>query len=339
MIFRRRRKDDPVAAIDAFWAWWATARPRAERQITGDADDRLIAEIGALVSAIHPELEWEFTAGTASRHLLVVSACGDPALRSLAERWRRAGPAPDETFGYASARQGSPDALDGGHLSIAGHELDLDELRFSAEPDEERDCVHVEVWHPAFPSMPDGARNQVAFLSLDWLLGEDGVEIWVGGIEAITTPGATLTGPELAALVAALDPADGEPRWRAMSGTVDGHPVVAIAQSPLRPARWPGHDLHVRLEVPYHRRDGNGLPTKEALADLHALEDHISVHADGAVVVAHETSDGLRTTHLYADRPAAAHALEPLISSWPDGRVRLTVTPDPAWEQIAHLNP
>ncbi|WP_436523703.1 DUF695 domain-containing protein [Actinoplanes sp. HUAS TT8] len=336
MIFKRRRKTDPGTAIEAFWTWWATARPRAERLIAGDSDDALVHDLSQAVSAIHPELQWEFTAGSSSENLLVVSAAGDPELRALAERWRRAGPAPDGVFGYASARQGSPDALEG-RLSIAGHELELAELRFTAEEDEDLDCVHVGVWHPAFPSMPDGARDQVAFLSLDWLLGEDVVEVWVGRIQALPVAGAPLTGARLAALVTELIP--DEPRWRTMSGEIDGKPVIALAQTHLSPARWPGYDLHIRLDVPYRARDEHGFPDQPTLDALYALEDHVSAHADGAVVVAHETSDGVRSTHLYADRPAATHALEPLIAGWQDGRVRMTVTPDPRWEQVAHLEP
>jgi hypothetical protein len=339
VIFKRRRKADPAAAIGAFWAWWASARPRAEKLIGGAPDDGLVDEIAGLVSAIHPDLHWEFAAGTSTRHLLVVSSGGSAELRSLAERWRRAGPPPDETFGYAAARQGRPDALDSARLSIGGHDLDLADLRFAAEHDEDRDCVDVEVWHPAFAEMPENARGQIAFLSLDWLLGEDTVEVWIGAIEAVIAPGATLTGPELTALVAAARPADGEERWRSMSGVRSGKPIVAMAQTRLRPARWPGHDLHIRMDAPYRDRDENGFPTREAMAALHAFEDHVAAHADGMVLVAHETTDGVRTTHLYADSPVAADVLKPLITGWQDGRVRITVTPDPSWEQVAHLAP
>jgi hypothetical protein len=55
------------------------------------------------------------------------------------------------------------------------------------------------------------------------------------------------------------------------------------------------------------------------------------------VVVAHETSAGVRTTHLYTDRPAAAHALEPLFTGWPDGRIKKRHTLDPGWDEVAHL--
>ncbi len=84
-------------------------------------------------------------------------------------------------------------------------------------------------------------------------------------------------------------------------------------------------------------RDAHGFPAPDALHALHLLEDRIGAFADGAVVVAHETCDGVRTTHLYTDRRAAAHALEPVVAGWPDGRVRLSVTEDPRWEAVAHL--
>lgn len=77
-------------------------------------------------------LQWEFTAGSDAAHLLVVTSAGDSALRSLAERWRRASPPPDEIFGFAAARPGNPGGLSG-TLEIDGHELDLDLLRFAAE--------------------------------------------------------------------------------------------------------------------------------------------------------------------------------------------------------------
>ncbi|MET0418561.1 MAG: DUF695 domain-containing protein [Actinoplanes sp.] len=336
MFFRRRRgRRDPSAAIEAFWRWWATARPRAEKSFAGVADDRLVAEMGTRVSAIHPDLEWEFTAGTDSEHLLVVTAAGSPDLRPLTERWRRAAPPPDAVFGYASSRPGHPEALDG-TLAYGPHEIDLDLVRFAAETDE--DVVHVQVWHPMFPRLEEGARTQLAFLCLDWLLGEDAVEIWVGEIAVAQAVGPSLTGPQLAALVTGLKPAAGEEeRWCNLTGTRHGKPLIAMAQTPLSPARWPGRDLHIRVDVPYRSRDDNGFPGAGALPALHALEDRIAEFADGAVLVAHETCDGVRTTHLYTDRRAAAHALEPLLASWPDGRVKLTVTEDPRWKAVAHL--
>jgi hypothetical protein len=334
MIFRKAAKPGPaVAAIDAFWRWWAGARPRAEADL---ADVAVADEMSRRVSAINPGLDWEFSPGTGSRHLLVVSPAGNSALRSLTERWRRAGPPDDQTFAYAAARQGRPSALDG-YLDLPSGRVDLSALRFAAEPDSATGVVHVQIWHPDFPSLPEQARTTVKFLALDWLLGEDTVEIWIGEIAEAAGPGPTLTGAELAALVAARMPADGKLHWRNLTGSRRGKPLMAAAQTPLRAATHPAHDLHVRIDVPYTDRRRNGWPAQPALDELHALEDHIVRGADSAVLVAHEMCDGRWTDHLYADRPASADALRPLVAGWPHGRVRIKITPDPSWAAVAHL--
>jgi hypothetical protein len=337
VIFRRRGKGDPAAAIQGFWSWWEVARPRAEKLISGTPDDAFVAEFGDRVSAIDPGLQWEFTSGIDSAHQLVVTSAGDAGLRSLAERWRRAAPPPDSTFGYASSRPGNPAALDGAVLEMAGHRLDLSELRFGAVTDTEASAVHVTVWHPVFAGLPEDARLQVAFLSLDWVLGEDRVEIWVGAISASTEPGPDLTATGLAEVIDGVLPSDAEPLWSTVAGTRKGKPLVALVQTPLKAARWPAYDLHIRIDVPYRAQDENGFPSEDVFPALYALEDRIDARVDGAVVVAHETSNGVRTTHLYADRPAAAAVLEPLLADWPDGRIKMKVTPDPGWKAVNHL--
>jgi hypothetical protein len=337
MIFKRRAKGDPATAVTAFWTWWATGRSRVEQAIAGGSwDPVLIDEINALVTAIDPGLAWEFGAGTASQHLLVVTANGDRALRVVAERWRRAGPAPDTTFGYAASRQANPSALDS-RLDLDGHRFELGALRFAADVDDDAVQIDVCVWHPAFPDLPDTTRVQIAFLALDWLLGEDGVEIWVREIDTTGEEGPDLTGAELAATVAALMPAGGEPQWTVLSGNRGGRPVLASVCVPLKAARWPAADTHVRLDVPFHSANAGGLPVDGSLAALHAFEDRLFAYADGPVLVAHESADGVRTYHLYADRQAAVDALAPITASWPEGRVRTTVTPDPAWKGVSHL--
>lgn len=332
MIFKRRAKNDPAAAITAFWTWWATGRARVEQAIAeGNWDSGLIEEINARVSAVDPGLAWEFSGGTTSRHLLVVTANGDRTLRATAERWRRAGPAPDETFGYAAARQAAPDALDS-RLDINGHRFELPELRFTADIDDDAAQVDVQVWHPEFAGLPEDSRLQVAFLALDWLLGEDGVEIWVGGIDTTADRGSTLTGKELIATVDSLTP-----HWQLRSGHRDGLPVLAAVHMPLKAARWPAADTHVRLDVPFRTVNAGDLPVEESRVALYEFEDRLLTYADGPVLVAHETAGRVRTYHLYADRQAAIDALAPIVASWPEDPIRTTVTPDPTWEAVAHL--
>ena len=249
----------------------------------------------------------------------------------------QAGPPGDATFEYASARRPDPAALINTLLDIAGRRIDLSALRFAARPQPSTSLVDVDVWHPAFASMTEAHRSRVTFLALDWLLGEDAVEIWLGSITPVMKPGPALTPTELAAQMAEHIPADGKLQWRRLSGTRAGRALVAAAQTPLRAATHPAHDLHVRVDVPYVERSDNGLPTRAALDELYAIEDRLYQHADGAVLVAHEMSDGLWTDHFYADRQVAAEALRPLVTSWPHGAVRITATPDPRWSAVRHL--
>jgi len=50
--------------------------------------------------------------------------------------------------------------------------------------DEHRLSYDVVVHHPEFVQMQESQRQQFVFLVLDWALGEDDVERWVGGVEA-----------------------------------------------------------------------------------------------------------------------------------------------------------
>src|SRR5688572_19683652 len=110
MLRRRAKKaEDPIGD---FWAWWAGARPKVEAAIAAREVGGLVDEFSTHVVAIHPDLEWELSKGQVAEHVLVVTSAGNPELRSLAERWRLAGPEPDATFEYASARAPDPGALD-----------------------------------------------------------------------------------------------------------------------------------------------------------------------------------------------------------------------------------
>ena len=60
------------------------------------------------------------------------------------------------------------------------------DLRFGTDVDVNRERIDLEVWHPLFAQLDERVRAQVSYLLLDGLLGEDGVERWVGRIEPVT---------------------------------------------------------------------------------------------------------------------------------------------------------
>src|SRR6185437_7390187 len=95
--------------------------------------------------------------------------------------------------------------------------------------------------HPGFADLPDAVRGQITFLALDWLLGEDAVESWIGAVAWTATPDADVRPP-----ATGRDPS--------------GAPVVATLQVPLRSARWRQYDTHVAVVLPYRVANEGGLP-------------------------------------------------------------------------------
>lgn len=194
------------AAVADFWAWWAAdGAGRAARLFDGGGSpeelEALAQDVGARVEAIGP-LAFETGAGRSARHVLVLTAAGDPDLREVTRRWLAAAPAADDAFEYAIWRQPVPEA---GALVIEYGEwpVALGEAAARLVVDDGR--VHVEVFHPRFAQMPDDDRGQVTFLFLDALIGEQAVEELVGEVAWSTTrPDDAVALTELPAVVQRL---------------------------------------------------------------------------------------------------------------------------------------
>ncbi|GIF97773.1 DUF695 domain-containing protein [Catellatospora citrea] len=341
MIFSRKRRPEGTAAIAAFWAAWPQLRTRSEAAIAarGFPDD-LVADIAARVNDIHPELEWEFSKGRVAEHAFIVSAAGDPALRALAHRWRQAAPAADETWEFHDARQAESEMFEA-EFQADGHRVELAELRYAFSLDEPRSEYDIVVFHPAFAAMTEAQRVQVAFLSLAWLLGEDAVEVWIGAVDvAVECPDGARPPQELATAVAELAAQYRDETWVLMGSSPDAEvPRIATAQRPLKPARWPVLDTHVAITLAFRGRD-NGMPDPDALTALRDFEDRLRELLTDAELIAHETSEGMRTFHVYADSARfSADAVEKLAKTWSGGRAKVKVCADHGWEGVRHLRP
>jgi len=338
MIFSRGRKQDPVVE---FWAWWPTIRPAVTDAISTGAFEPLTPQISKRVAAIHKDLTWEFSKGTDSRHALVVSPGGNPALRAVVARWGALAPAADPEWEFHTARQPDHDTLSA-TIEIAGAKLDLALLRFAFSRDEDSAAIDVIGHHPLFRKLPEPVRGQITFLALDWLLGEEGVELWIGAVDfSAEEPEGARDPLDLAAAVDALREEHREPRWVAFSGEVRGRPVTGIAQRPLRSARWPRFDTHVAVSLPF-ADDGAGLPSELALEALHAFEDgplEAALHGDGELVAA-ETTGGQRTLHYYVDgSTTAGDDLTAAAAGWAGGgKAKVKRAHDPGLEGVAHLS-
>lgn len=333
----RKRKTSEADAIAAFWQWWDTIRDDVAAAVTTGGVERFASGLGSHVNAINSDLQWELTPGGSSAHALVVTAAGNPALRSVAARWLGAAPPADETWSYRSLRTADLAAFEA-MMQIGDEKLALADVRYGISVDQDSRQIDVTCYHPAFGSMPDNVRGQITFLTLDWALGEDGVEIWLREIDwTATEPQKLKTPQDLQHAVAAIATDDS---WVVMQGQKpDGAPILAMAASPLRPARWPRFDLHVPVVLPYQHFNEGQLPENASLNALRAFEDELTaaLGSDGTLV-AHETSGRVRTLHFYVDSQSAARAaIESRLPQWSQGRASTEPRMDPAFDQVRHL--
>lgn len=329
----KRATGDPIGE---FWSWWAANHERYAHAIASGEYGSLSDEMTQMVRRIDPGLEWEFSAGRQAQHQLCVTAAGVPELRARAERWLRAGPGPGGLWEYAGARQPDPNVLHN-VLGLGGASLPLSDLWFGAVVDDERGVVDVTAYHPLFGTIDEPARLTAAFLSLDWLLGEDGVARWIGTVDvAVTPPAAAVPAASLPGIV---DTVVGmEPTWTLMKGEGPrGRPILVTARRPLKRAEFPLFDLHGTLSIPFAEQTAVGWPDQPALDRLRVLEDHLLTRfpLDQLLLAAHATCNGVRTFLLYCDAesetPAAITSF--VESALPLARLKWVL--DPGWTATA----
>jgi hypothetical protein len=337
-LFRKKARLE-AETIAEFWQWWPTRRDAIAAAIESGTVAGFSDEIGGRVNAIRPDLQWELTPGTVSRHALVVTSGGSPENRATAARWHAAAPPADATWSYQSTRIADPKVFDAS-IEIGGHRLELGQLRYGITVNKQTHQIDVVCHHPAFAAgLPDEVQGQITFLSLDWAVGENNVEIWLGEISWSAIPPPTpKTADDLRHAVAAVT--EDEDSWVLMEGRLqNGTPILATAASPLRSARWPRFDMCVSIRLPYQRYNEGQFPVDESLTALRTFEDDLSaaLGADGAIV-AHETTGRVRTLYYYVDSQTGAPAvIESYLPRWAEGRASAEPQLDPGFQHVRHL--
>lgn len=320
--------------VMAFWAWWAEEGHRiSPHEVTPAAD-----ELTRLVQAIHPDLTWHFGTGAQAEHRLTVSAGGVAQVRPSAERWFRGAPAADATWEFSPSQQADPRALTN-VLEIGGHRLELGATTFRVEVSAGELRVHVGVHHPAFADLPENVREQVSFLVLEWLLGEDDVERWLGRVEALpVAPADPSSGDGVRAAVASIAARRDPDAWvlgQWQDG--DGVPGLAIYRRGLRWLDHPTLDRHQVVSARYTAQP-NGLPAdSDALDGLRELESQLEAALGGrGVLVGHESHRGVRTFHAYTD--GEDQNADAALAAWAAAQgVAVVAEFDPAWSQVRHF--
>lgn len=333
-LFGKRKPVPAQHPISAFWDWWAAEGNRIDPPTaSGFADD-----LTRRVKAMHEDLAWHMGPGDAARYGLIVSAGGIAEARPVAERWLRAAPAEDATWEFRSSQWAEPEALTQ-ILEMAGNRVNLADTQFRVESSPEEFRVHVGVYHPAFPDLPEPARAQITYLVLDWLLGEDDVERWLGHIEPLTDPPVpAVSASDVVAAVAEIA-AQRDPDGWSLAQWEDegGAPGMALFRRGLRWIDYPILDRHQIVSVQYDAQS-NGLPADAAALDgLRQIESELeALLGQRGILIAHETNRGVRTFHAYTD--GEDQNIDAAVTDWASGRtVSLESRPDPAWLQVRHF--
>ncbi len=339
---RRRSSRGSPSDYAPFWDWWtAEGRALAEQTVTGEADPESFA--ATMTSRLHAlgELSWEIAAGDVSDHVLVIGTEGNAELRALARRVVLAAPEPDESWAYVDSRPPAPEP-ESVVVGIEGQDIDFARVQVAARMNDGR--FDVQVHHPAFPDLPEQARALATFLAVDAALGEVDTELWLGEILPVELE--PLDGFGLTALRSVVQDlkrqrldADGQPHWVMLRGeTADGL-LLAMVRSPLHPLTAPHLDTYVAVTVAYQDQAAGGQPGDTSLEALRAFEHRLGARlGNDGQVVAHLSTAGIRTFHVYVDSTTGALAtVKEVARSWGEGTTSVHDMHDPAWQAVAHL--
>jgi Family of unknown function (DUF695) len=331
-----RRSSDATSphteAIARFWDWWPQARRRLDEGVPADIAD----EMSEYVEAVHEDLEWEIGPGPS----LTVSGGGDGELRGIAERWRLGAP-DDDVWHFRAARPADP-AMLSGKLQLEDHEFDLEYVRMGLGADTARARVDVTSYHPDFLFVPEETRLALTYRVLDWALGEDDVARWVGEVAtAEEEPMDALPAAMLPPVVEQISAPFSEPAWLVGEGrTPLGHAARVAVRFPLHRQDYPLCELYVSVALPYAHANPDRLPVEPSASSLRTFEEAVESLGPSVVLAAHETGDGRRVLHLYADPASGAVArLDQLAAGWGEGRAKVASQPDPAWTVLAPYRP
>lgn len=322
-------------AIGSFWAWWPSIQSRLEESIESGVTAPVVEEVTGRVQAIHPELAWELGRGVELPFAFCLSGEGNASLRRLAERWLERAAAADGRWEFHPARPPHDANM---RLEIFGAEVDLGTMEAAFEVDEASEHVDVLLWHAAFPQLDEQQRMSIGFLALDGLLGEDGVERWIGGIDAteVRPDGAQPMASLLAAVEDLAQRATGE-RFALMQGEDhEGRLVIANLNMALKRIDHLPFDMHVTIVATMRAATDQGMPTPEESRALDVIEDELlSGLGDAAAYHGRITHAGTRSWHFFASEGSgAASAIETWAARHRDLGIEVRWERDEAWEAL-----
>ncbi|MEV8441238.1 hypothetical protein AB0425_28000 [Actinosynnema sp. NPDC051121] len=208
--FRRRTEPEPRPvhlpnpdeAAAAFWQEWFELLPTVSAALGDGEPYRVEGELGAMVAAMHPDLEFSLERGHRAIYALVITSREDPKLRPYTDAWIAAAPNEDMIWEYHDSVPAVPDPT-AVTINLGPRRIRLADVRVVAQVSD--GLVDVAVYHPEFAALDDTARQTMTFLPLDVTLGERLAGERLGRVEtASAEPEGTIGLLELRDLVRAM---------------------------------------------------------------------------------------------------------------------------------------
>ena len=182
------------ARVDAFWTTFRENAARYHKAIQGGEASSLAKELSALVESLLPDASWELMPGTSEgREALAIMSPSNRPQQFLLREWKRCAPT-DIPWDFHMRKPAATPAARRSTMTYGGREYRAKDLMFTAEVREEDRKVDLTVFHPHFTTVDEDERATVGFVWLDWMLGEQAVEVRVGHIAFATAPSKAATG-------------------------------------------------------------------------------------------------------------------------------------------------
>jgi hypothetical protein len=216
-------------------------------------------------------------------------------------------------------------------LGVADREIDLTQMRAIAGWDDARQRLDVRLWHPAFDGLSEDDRQQIGFLFLDNLLGEDDVERWIGTMESSSAEFAGRTPQELSDEVrrrAGEAPPDS---WVLAERTGRGGDLALVsANAALKRIDHPFASHHLCVTVD---RGLEQLSQSPELPELDKAEEDLMEELRGTATAAGRVTERRRRMIHYvcADAQGAAAIAEAWARRHGRFGIRVEVRSDPSW--------
>lgn len=165
--------------VEAFWTWYASVAERFYQTIEDKQSPSLANEVSEKVDELLPGMAWVFGPGPEKKgHSFTLSGEGSQPKQMLAAYWLSRAPAISGWTFYAS-RQAD---LSPGGFTLGMGEINFKPIEFWVTPeiDEERECVHLSLWHPLADRVEMRTCQTALYLILDEIFGEFGTDRWIG---------------------------------------------------------------------------------------------------------------------------------------------------------------